>query len=65
MAGGRIAGIIAVVLAVLAGVVGILNNTSHHPRRALAAFIAAGVLLVLGVVLVIVARGSSKATPGT
>ncbi len=65
MSGGRVAGIISVVLAVLAGVAGILNYAGHHPRRGLVALIAGAVLLVLGLVLIIVVRGSSRAQPGT
>ena len=60
MSGGRVAGIISFVLGVLAAVVGILNYVGRHPRRGLAALIACGVLLVLGIVLVVVGRGASK-----
>jgi hypothetical protein len=62
MAGGRIGGIISVVLAAAAAVAGVLNYTTHHPRRGLAALIACGVLLVLGVVLVVVGRGKGAVT---
>jgi hypothetical protein len=65
MAGGRVAGIVSVVLSVLAAVAGILNYLGRHPRRGLAALIACGVLLVLGVILIIVGRGSPKAQSGT
>jgi hypothetical protein len=65
MSGGRVAGIVSVVLSVLAAVAGILNYLGRHPRRGLAALIVCGVLLVLGIILIIVGRGSAKAQSGT
>jgi hypothetical protein len=60
--GGRVAGIISIVLGVLAGVVGLLNSGGHHPKRMLVALIACGVLLVLGIIL-IVATGRKSPSP--
>jgi len=64
MSGGRIAGIVSFGLAVLAAVAGILNYVGRHPRRGLAALIACGVLLILGIILVAVRGGASKTQPG-
>jgi hypothetical protein len=65
MSGGRVAGIVSVALSVVAGVRGIVYYTTRHPTRGLVLVIACGALLVLGVVLIILGHGSSKATPGT
>lgn len=61
--GGRVAGIISIVLSALAAIAGILNYVGRHPRRGLAALIACGVLLVLGIVLIAVAGRKSQQTP--
>ena len=63
MSGGRVAGLVSIVLSILAAVAGILNLVSHHPRRELAAFIACGVLLVLGVILIAVGGKASAKAP--
>ena len=63
--GGRVAGIVSIVLSALAAVAGILNYAGKHPRRGLVALIACGVLLVLGIVLIIVTRRGPQQTPST
>ncbi|MGA2639771.1 MAG: hypothetical protein ABSG21_02570 [Spirochaetia bacterium] len=62
--GGRIAGILSIVLAALAAVAGILNHASRHPRRELAFFIVGGVLLILGIVLIAAAGRKVQQIPG-
>jgi uncharacterized membrane protein YwaF len=61
--GGRIAGVISIVLSALAAVFAILNYTSRHTRRGLAALIACGILLVLGIILIVAAARGSKQSP--
>jgi heme A synthase len=61
--GRRVAGIVAIVLCVLAAVAGILNYMGHHPRRGIAAFVACAVLLILGIVLVALSSRKSPQTP--
>jgi|GEM_PF-2666694 len=62
---GRIAGIVSVVLAAAAGAGSIVYYTTRHPTRGLVLAIACAVLLILGVILIIVGRGSPKAQSGT
>ena len=61
--GGRVAGIISIVIAAIAAVVGILNYAGKHPRRGLVALVGCGVLLVLGIVLIVVTRRGSTQKP--
>jgi hypothetical protein len=63
--GGRVAGIISIVLSGLAAVAGILNYLGRHPRRGLAALIACGVLLILGIILIAVSARKPTQSPGT
>ena len=58
--GRTVGGVILIVLAVLAGVSGILNYIGGHPHHGLAFLIACGVLLILGVVLLVVKGRKSK-----
>ncbi len=60
--GRRVAGIIAVVVAVLAGIADILFYMRPHPHRWIPVLIVCGVLLILGIVLVAV---SSRKPPQT
>jgi hypothetical protein len=62
MGGGRIAGIIAIVLSLASGVVAILYYTGGHTRRGLVLVIAFGILLVLGILLVAL-TGRKSAAP--
>jgi uncharacterized membrane protein len=59
--GGRIAGIVSIVLSVAAGVGGLLYYLSRHTLRGLVLFIACGILLILGIVLVAL-RGRAAGT---
>jgi hypothetical protein len=52
MNGGRIAGIIAIVLSLVAGVGGILY-ISQHPHRGLALLVVFIILLAVGILLII------------
>jgi len=61
--GGRVAGIISIVLSALAAIAGTLNYVGRHPRRGLAALIACGVLLVLGIVLIVATSRKSQQSP--
>ena len=61
--GRRVAGIVAIVIAVLAGVGDIAYYMGLHPRRGIAVLIVCGVLLVLGIVLVAVPRRPSSQAP--
>jgi TRAP-type C4-dicarboxylate transport system permease small subunit len=63
--GGKVAGIISIVLSALAAGVGIFYYLSQHRLRGLAALIACGVLLVLGIVLIAVTGRKSTQSPGT
>ena len=65
MAGRRIAGIVAVVLAILLAAFDILYYMARHPRRGPVILVVCGLLLVFGVILVAVGRGSGKASSGT
>ena len=60
--GGRIAGIIAIVLALISGVVSIIFYTSRHTRRGLLLAIGFGVLLILGILLIVL-TGRKSASP--
>jgi hypothetical protein len=60
--GGRIAGIIAIVLALISGVVSIIYYASRHTRRGLVLAIAFGVLLILGILLIVL-TGRKSASP--
>lgn len=60
--GGRIAGIIAIVLALISGVISIIYYTSHHTKRGLVLAIAFGVLLILGILLIVL-TGRKSAVP--
>ena len=53
---GKAAGVISLILAVGCGVAGYLSYINHHTRRGPAFLIACGVLIVLGVLLLILAR---------
>jgi apolipoprotein N-acyltransferase len=61
--GGRVAGIVSIVISVMAAVAGVLNLTSKHPRRGLAFLIACGVLLILGIILVVISGRKSTQAP--
>jgi glucose uptake protein GlcU len=65
MSGGRVAGIISFVLAVVAAAGGVFLYTSRHPTKGLAAVIACAVLVILGVILFVTSRGPSKTQPGS
>jgi len=61
--GRRIAGIVAIVVAVVAALADVLFYLSQHPRRSIFILIICAILLVLGIVLVAVSgRKSSQAT---
>jgi len=62
MGGGRVAGIIAIVLSLASGVFGIVNYTGGHPKRGLVLVIAFAILLVLGILLVAL-TGRKSAAP--
>ncbi len=61
--GRRIAGIVAIVISVLSAVFGLLNYLGHHPRRGMAALVACGVFLILGIVLIAISGRNSPQTP--
>ncbi len=61
--GRKVAGIIAIVISVLAAGAGILNYAGHHPRRGIAALIACAVFLILGIVFLALPGGRSQQTP--
>jgi len=61
--GKRIAGFVAIVLAVLVGVADIVRYMGRHPHRAIAILVACGVLLILGIVLVAVSSRKSSQAP--
>jgi apolipoprotein N-acyltransferase len=63
--GGKVAGIISIVLSAAAAVVGILYFLSQHRLRGLAALIACGVLLILGIILIAAAGRKPTQSPGT
>jgi hypothetical protein len=62
--GGRIAGIIGIVLALISGVISIIYYAGHHTKRGLVLAIAFGVLLVLGILLIVLTgrKGSSPSS---
>ena len=60
--GGRIAGIISIVLSLISGVVSIIYYTSRHTKRGLVLAIAFGVLLILGILLIVL-TGRRSAAP--
>lgn len=60
--GGRIAGIISIVLSLISGVVSIIYYTSRHTKRGLVLAIAFGVLLILGILLIVL-TGRKSASP--
>jgi membrane protease YdiL (CAAX protease family) len=62
--GGRVAGIVSIVLSILAAVVAILFYTSSHPKRGLALLVVCGVLLILGIVLVVMTGRKSPQVSG-
>jgi apolipoprotein N-acyltransferase len=62
MSGGRIAGIVSIVVSVGAGVVGVLYLLNHYPRRGLAALIAFAALMIFGIILLTAAGRSSNDT---
>ena len=57
--GGRVAGIIAIVVALISGVISIIYYTSRHTKRGLVLAIAFGVLLILGILLIVLTRPKS------
>ena len=61
--GRRVAGIVAIVIAVLVGVVDIVYYMGRHPNRGIAVLIACGVLLVLGIVLLALGGRKSQQSP--
>ena len=61
--GGRIAGIVAVVVSVLIALFDLLYYMSRHPRRSVVILIVCGVLLVLGIILVAVSGRKSSQAP--
>jgi len=50
---GKAAGITAIVLSLLSGIVGILYYVNHHPRRGLVLLIGFALLLVLGILFLV------------
>ena len=46
---GKVAGIAAIALSAVSGIVGILYYVSHHTRRGLVLMIGFAILLVLGI----------------
>jgi hypothetical protein len=50
---GKVAGITAIVLSLVAGVVGILYYVNHHTRRGLVLLIGFALLLVLGILFIV------------
>jgi undecaprenyl pyrophosphate phosphatase UppP len=58
--GTRITGIVAIVIAALAAIFALLNFVSHHPQRAIAAFVGCVVFLILGIVLIAMTARKSK-----
>jgi hypothetical protein len=61
--GGKVAGIISIVLSAIAAAAGIFYYTSGHPKRGLVALVGCGVLLILGIVLIVVTRRGSPQKP--
>ena len=59
--GGRIAGIISIVLSLAAGIGSILYYVSHHTKRGLVLLIAFGILVILGILLI--ALSGRKSAP--
>jgi glucose uptake protein GlcU len=59
--GGKTAGFITIILAVLAAVGGILFYANHHTLRGLILVIAAGALLIIGIIFI--ATGGKAKTP--
>ena len=61
MAGRRVAGIVAIVLAVLLAAFDVFYYMMRHPRRGPVILIVCGLLFVFGIILVVVGRGSTSA----
>jgi hypothetical protein len=62
MSGGKIAGIVAIVLSAASAAGGIVFYLSRHTRRGLVLLIAFAILLILGIVLII-SSGRKPAQP--
>jgi hypothetical protein len=62
MSGGKIAGIVAILLSVASAVVGILYYLSRHTRRGLVLMIAFAILLIIGILL-LVTSGRKRVEP--
>ena len=58
--GIRIAGIVAIVIAVLAAIFAVLNFVSRHPQRTIAAFVGCVAFLILGILFTAVAARKPK-----
>ncbi len=58
--GMRIAGIVAIVIAAPAAIFAVVNFVSHHPQRAIAAFVGCVAFLILGFVLIAMTARASK-----
>jgi hypothetical protein len=62
--GRRVAGFIAIVVAVIVGVFDLVYYMGRHPHRGIVIIIVCGVLLVLGVVLVAIKGSQPKKVSG-
>jgi len=60
MTGGKVAGLIAVVLAVALAAFDLLGYMAHHPKRGIAILVVGAILLVAGIILLVARGGASQ-----